>query len=336
MTLLPQSITSLQNTPNRSKLVKLSEILNDLKTDRVKKCILDSDMYNEMDDQYALAYCLGTDKIQLLSVNAAPFDNGRSLNFEMGMIDSYNEILRVYDVCTTDSDTIPAYKGSSRRFSPNDGYAPIDSPAARNIIKTAMELDEILYILTTGCCSNVISACLIEPKIKDKICVIWLGGHQLENGGCREFNLEQDYAAGQLLLNNDIPLILLPAIGPDPFGGTQVLRINMNTLRSITGDGRAQRFFREELPREYFPTDDPVTKIAAWDSDGTRILWDIAAPGVICCPDAYEFKIIPAPVFTDNDVYAFDKTRHPIIYMSRLNGEQIIYDAVKAISSIHN
>ena len=40
----------------------------------VKKIILDTDTYNEIDDQFALAYAmLSKDKVDLLSVNAAPF-----------------------------------------------------------------------------------------------------------------------------------------------------------------------------------------------------------------------------------------------------------------------
>ena len=33
----------------------IEQILEDIKSPRVKKVILDADMYNEMDDQYALA-----------------------------------------------------------------------------------------------------------------------------------------------------------------------------------------------------------------------------------------------------------------------------------------
>ena len=36
------------------------------------------------------------------------------------------------------------------------------------------------------------------------ICVIWLGGHCLDYKDLGEFNLAQDYAAGQLLLNLNI------------------------------------------------------------------------------------------------------------------------------------
>ena len=59
-------------------------------------------MYNEMDDPYALGYCLTADRIELLSVNAAPFDNGRSASYAQGVVDSYNETLRVYEHCNVD------------------------------------------------------------------------------------------------------------------------------------------------------------------------------------------------------------------------------------------
>ena len=313
----------------------IEQILDDIKSPRVKKCILDSDMYNEMDDQYALAYCLGSEKIELLSVNAAPFYNGRSVDFETGMVDSYNETLRMYDYCGVSVDDIPVYEGSRVKFTPENGYAPIDSPAARNIIKTVKESEEIIYVITTGCCSNVTSACLIDPSIKDNMCVIWLGGHELNHRDCHEFNLSQDYAAGQLLLNCGVPLVMLPADGPKgSLGGTIQLYITVETLKGIKGDGKAQKFFREELPAEYLPNEDGTPKIAEWDSNLGRVLWDIAAPAVLNIPDTFDFKIVPTPIFGDDKKYAFDQTRHKMIYMNRLNRERVLEDAFKCISRV--
>ena len=41
--------------------------------------VLDTDTYNEVDDQFALAYALlSEEKLQLRAVTAAPFFNGRS------------------------------------------------------------------------------------------------------------------------------------------------------------------------------------------------------------------------------------------------------------------
>ena len=75
--------------------MNVREILADIKSPRKKKIILDTDTFNEIDDQYALAYCYVADSMDLLAVTAAPFYNDKSINHEDGMIKSYNEIKRV-------------------------------------------------------------------------------------------------------------------------------------------------------------------------------------------------------------------------------------------------
>ena len=313
----------------------LEQILDDIKSPRVKKCILASDMYNEMDDQYAFAHCLGCDKIDLLSVNATPFYNGRSVDFETGMVDSYNEILRLYDICGVDANKIPAYEGSRRRFSADDNFAPIDSPAARNIIKTVKESDEIIYVLVTGSCINVVSACLIDPSIKSNMCVLWIGGHELDYKDCWEFNLSQDYAAGQLLLNCAVPLVMIPVGGwPESLGGTKRLFITLDDIHnSIKGDGKVQKFYREEFPDSYIYNPEKPD-VAAWNEEHSRILYDVAAPAVISVPEAFTFKIVPTPSFGDNHFYGFDKTRHKMIYVHTIDPKVVLADTFKSIENI--
>ena len=65
-------------------------------SDKKHKIILDTDAYNEVDDQFCIAYCmLAKEKIDLLSINAAPFLNNRSTSAGEGMEKSYNEIFKV-------------------------------------------------------------------------------------------------------------------------------------------------------------------------------------------------------------------------------------------------
>ncbi len=302
----------------------LEQILADLKTDRVKKVILDSDTYNEMDDQFAIAYALAADKIDLIALNAAPFDNDRCNGFADGMEKSYEEIQRVLKV-TKKEGACPVFKGSTQRVSDTPDFGPVDSPAARNIIKEAMNSDEIIYVLTIGAITNVASAVMMEPAIKDKICVIWLGGHCLEYPDLGEFNLAQDYRAGQKILNSGVNLILLPAVGEEDHG-TRMLKTRRDGLMQIKGDSEACVFFRETLPEEFngeYYTD-------GWE----RVIWDIAAPAAINVGDALEYSIIPAPIFGDNYSYAFDSTRHKIIYMERLNADRIFADTFACISKL--
>jgi len=307
------------------------EILDDIRSDRVKKCIIDSDMYNEMDDQYALAHALGAEKIEVLSVNAEPFYNGRCVDFETGMVESVKESYRILEICGR-SD-IPVYEGSRVKFTAENDYAPIDSPAARNIVKTAMESDEIIYILATGCCSNVTSAILMEPKIKEKICVIWLGGHELDFKDCHEFNLSQDWAAGQILINSGVPLVLVPAgANEGSKGGTCQLWANIDTFKGIKGDGKVQKFFREDFPNEFVPKDRPF-RVGDWDG-AYRVIYDIAAPGILNVPSAFGFEIVPAPVFCDNKFYGFDSTRHKIIYINEIKRDEVYADMFKCVERL--
>lgn len=298
------------------------QIIEDLRSERIKKVIVDSDTYNEMDDQYAIAYALASDKMEVLSINAAPFHNDRSESFADGMEKSYEEIHRVLGVAHR---TCPVYRGSQRRICDDGTLDPVDSPAARNIIKEALAADEMLYLLCLGAITNVTSAILMEPAIKEKICVIWLGCHCLESDDLGEFNLIQDYKAGQMLINSGVNLVMLPACG-DEGHGTQMLITRRDGLMSIKGDSDACVFFRETLPEEF--------EGEYYEDGWQRIIWDIAAPGAIAVPDAYEFSIIPAPVVCDNHTYAFDSTRHKVIYMERLDAARVFADTYASISKL--
>lgn len=310
-------------------MLTLEQILEDLKTYRVKKVILDSDMANEMDDPYALAHCIGSEKIDLLSVNAAPYHEDGWTTHSQGMENSYNLTIDMLERFGKNDGSIPVYHGSDRQFTPDDGFAPIDSPAARNIIKTVKEAHEIIYVLGIGCCSNVVSAYLLDPSIADNMCFIWLGGHLLENDHCNEFNLRMDYYAGQILTNSNIPLILLPAAGVNKERGTQVLVINFPWLDTIKGDKPFYQFLRRDFPISFIEGD-VQAKIPVWK----RILWDVAAPGLITHPEAFVLHKMPVPVFGDDRKYSFDQTRRKVLIMEKLDKDIVLTDCAEAISNL--
>src|ERR687893_736331 len=60
------------------------------------RMVLDTDTYNEIDDQFALVYALlSPERLEVEAIYAAPFHNSRSSGPEDGMLKSYDEILRV-------------------------------------------------------------------------------------------------------------------------------------------------------------------------------------------------------------------------------------------------
>ena len=105
-----------------------------IRSDCRKNVILDTDAYNEVDDQFCIAYLMKRpDQINLLSMNAAPFYKPYLKNVEQGMEESYREILNIQKLVDPDSK-IPVYRGSPI-FMP-DRNTPVESEACDNIIKT--------------------------------------------------------------------------------------------------------------------------------------------------------------------------------------------------------
>ena len=62
--------------------------------------VLDTDAYNEVDDQFAIAYMLrSSDRLNTCAIYAAPFFNSLSSSPADGMEKSYAEILKILSLC---------------------------------------------------------------------------------------------------------------------------------------------------------------------------------------------------------------------------------------------
>ena len=306
----------------------IEQVLADIKSDRKKKVIIDTDAYNEVDDQYSIAYSIAaSDKFDVLSINAAPFKwNGNSYNYEDGMERSYEEIIRVLEAAgLTD---IPVYMGSNFEMTDNGG-APVYSPAARNIIDAALASDEIIYIFGLGAITNVASALLMRPDIKDKIALIWLAGTIFDGINVDEYNLKQDYRAGQVVFDSGMPLILCPA-----WDVTKVLECKMPEMAELQGNRIGDYLFGivDRLARE-------MERLGNKYEDYGRIIWDIAAPAVLAVPHCAEYRIAKAPFLCENVItgdrqYGFSEQRHELILMTKLNRDVVFEDAWKRIKSL--
>ena len=63
----------------------------------VVDAVIDTDTYNEVDDQFALAYLIkSTEKINLKAIYATPFFNNNSSSPSDGMHKSYDEIFKIF------------------------------------------------------------------------------------------------------------------------------------------------------------------------------------------------------------------------------------------------
>ena len=284
----------------------IRKILEEVKdVSKKKKIILDTDTYNEVDDQFALAWALLSKKVKLLSVNAAPFKNNRSTSAKDGMEKSYNEILRIMKLMGKEK-AVPVYKGSTEWLS--DKNTPVKSDAAKNIVKTVMGSKERVYIVAIGAITNVASAILMQPEIVEKACVVWLGGHAHHWQHSREFNMVQDIKSAQVIFDSQIPLIQIPCCGVCDHLSTTVPELEYY----LRGKGKICDYLTD-IVRSYGENK------PCW----SKVIWDISAIAALALPEALDMAVIPTPMVSSNSCYSFDCARHHMIYVRSLNRDRI-------------
>ena len=92
--------------------------------------VLDTDAYNEIDDQFAIAYLLRSkEKLNTVAMYAAPFHNSNSNGPEDGMEKSYDELQKILSLAgETD---VPTFRGSRTYLT--DEKTPVISDAAQDL-----------------------------------------------------------------------------------------------------------------------------------------------------------------------------------------------------------
>ena len=292
-------------------LNKFKELIN---SDKKHKIILDTDAYNEVDDQFCIAYCmLAKNKIDLLSINAAPFLNDRSTSAGDGMEKSYNEIFKVMKFVDENAN-IPVYRGSTTFL--KDKKTPVESDAADNIINTVMNSEDPVIIVAIGAITNVASALIKCPELAKKTAVVWLGGNATHMWYNSEFNLRQDIPAAQVVFDSGIPFLQVPCAGVCTEFRTSVAELhhyldNKNALCDYLVSNVAEECDKHEQIGVYTPS---------------RIIWDVTAAAALICPKYCNMVTIPRPIVTSDGLYAFDDARPHYIYVRNLDRDRIYAD----------
>ena len=177
--------------------------------------VLDTDAYNEIDDQFAISYLLKKpEKLQVRGICAAPFFNIKAESTLDGMEKSYQEILRLLPLTGRTELLEQVYRGSECYLP--DEATPVDSPAARFMAELSRNYDaeHPLYIVAIGAITNVASALLLEPQMKERCVIVWLGGRAVHMPqGALEFNMKQDVAAARVVFGCGVPVVQLPCRG---------------------------------------------------------------------------------------------------------------------------
>lgn len=169
--------------------------------------VLDTDAYNEIDDQFAIAYMLKyKNNLNVKGIYAAPFYNSRSSGPEDGMLKSYDEVVRLLKLADENELCKRVLHGSRGYL--KDEKTPVISPAVNDLVSIASSYspENPLYVVAIGAVTNIASALLLNPEIADNIVIVWLGGHARHWHDTKEFNMMQDIAAARVVMGSSAPV----------------------------------------------------------------------------------------------------------------------------------
>ena len=289
-------------------------------SDKKHRIILDTDAYNEVDDQFCLAYCmLAKEKIELLSVNAAPFLNNRSTSPADGMEQSYREIFKVMKLVDPEA-SIPVYRGSTAFLT--DSKTPVESDAAENIIRTVDESEEPVIIVAIGAITNVASALIKRPDLANKTAVIWLGGHAQHYWHNYEFNFRQDIPAAQVIFDSGVPFVQVPCCGVCTEFRTTVAELK----HYLSGQNALCDYLVENVAGE-------CDSLEKEGNSPSRIIWDVTAAAVLICPKHCNMVTVPRPIITSDGRYSYDAARPHFVYVRSLDRDRIYGDLFAKLKS---
>ena len=178
---------------------------------RTRRVIIDSDVKNEADDQFALVHALLSPTLDIRGIIPAHFGTHRTTQSLAESREELDLLLRLLDL----GREVPTADGAPHALP--DERTPVDSPGARLIIEEARRTDAgPLYIAFLGPLTDMASALLLAPDIAETdTTVIWIGGPPyggiVSTGSWPEFNLRNDIASANVVLDSAISVWQVPS-----------------------------------------------------------------------------------------------------------------------------
>lgn len=265
--------------------------------------ILDSDVCNEADDLFAIAYLLKSNMFDVKAITIAPFKHSMWKGTVAESVDeSYKEACKLYDYLGIhDYKTI--VKGSRDYF--RNGYVE-ESDAIKRMVEIINKCEKT-YILAIGCLTNVAILLKIHPEVESKIEVIWLGSNFLF-GDNLDFNFKQDVEAVRYVFSSKVKLTVIPC---SP--------ITSNLLVSIY---ELKYELKSENELNHYLVDKFYNR--PWGPHKRWPLWDISVIAYMINKDWFKTMDVFAPEIGEDNKFIFVKNDHKITFVRELNANLIL------------
>lgn len=304
-----------QNETRFTRVNNWKEIFNYVSNYKKEKInvILDTDTYNECDDQFALVYMLKSQDIfNVEAITVAPYSHKeRNETVISGREKSYNEIIKICNWLNLDT-TNKVFKGAEDYIC-NEYNETND--AVNKIIEVALKNDKT-YVMAIGAITNVALAIKKEPKIIDKIEVVWLGGHSLLQNNNLEFNFRQDVNAVKIVFDSKVKLTIIPCKNVASNLRTSVYELNHYLKdKSELCNYLIDRFYNDGYH----------------GIQERRVIWDISVIAYMINKEWFTSEDISCPNIKEDTSYELTTNNHKITMVNYIDVNKVYYDLFKKL-----
>ena len=291
---------------------EIYEYIISLKNKKIN-VILDTDTYNECDDQFALSYLLkNQDIFNIEAITVAPYSHKKfNESIAEGQEKSYNEILKICNWLNFETAN-KVFMGSNDYIV--NGYNE-ENDAVNKIIEVSLKNDKT-YIMAIGAITNVALAIKKEPKILEKIEVIWLGGHSLLQDNNLEFNFKQDIAAVRVVFESKVKLTIIPCKNVASNLRTSIYELNHYLKdKSELCNYLIDRFYNDGYH----------------GIQERRVIWDISVVAYMVNKKWFTSKDISCPNINDDTSYELTNDKHKITIVNYIDVDKVYNDLFKKL-----
>lgn len=290
---------------------KISELYNKNEIEKIN-VILDTDTYNEADDQFALSYLLTSqNRFNIEAITIAPYQHDGDLSIQEGQEKSYEEVLKICKWLNFNTEN-KVFKGSEDYI--QEGYNETND-AVSKIIEIALK-NKKTYIMAIGAITNIAMAIKKEPSIIEKIEVIWLGGHSILNKDNIEFNFRQDVQAVREVFESKVKLTIIPCKNVASNLKTTIYEVEHHLKnKSELGDYLCSRFYND----------------GKHGIQTRRVIWDISVIAYLINKKWFETIKISTPNIKEDTSYKLTKGKHEITMVNWLDSDKIYEDLFRKL-----
>ena len=218
-----------------------------------------------------------------------------------GMELSHQEILKVHEKLGMSSGS-KVFRGATRYMTAKDDI--VHSEAVEVIIDLAKSGHDPLHIAAMGCVTNIASAILRAPEIRERIVVIWTSAYpsSAPHSNQPSLNLFQDLHASRFIFDCGVPHVYLPGYHV----GAQ-LKISQPEMQAfVKGRGAIGDYLW------HLYTNNPLHEMFALTDTARRtwVIWDIIDIAWLIDPDWVPSHLTRSPILGNDLRWQTDPARH--------------------------